>query len=79
MRIVYRLRAFERIRRTPEVVRLLGQSAEAIAKGCGEGYVADTEQGKTRARGGVVTATAEAQADNAEHQTLLRNLYRGRL
>ncbi len=79
MRIKYNLRAFEQLRRDPAVVRLLGRSAEAIADACGEGYVADTGQGKTRARGSVITATAEAQADNAANQTLARNLDRGRL
>lgn len=70
---------------SPEVLADLAGRAERIASAAnsssgvgGEGYVANSGSGKSRARASVVTGDYEAIRDNARSQTLLKNLDRGR-
>lgn len=79
MRIKYNLRAFEEIRRLPKVEAMLGDAARRVAAGCGPGYDVHVEQGRTRARAAVVTATVPAMIDNSRNQTLLKNLGNARV
>lgn len=77
-RVKFRLRAFEEIRRSPDVVNELERRARAISLRAGDGYEASVQQGRTRARASVITTTAEARLENARRNTLLRALDAGR-
>lgn len=77
-RIVWRLKAFEEIRRDPALRRDMARRAEAIAAACGEGFESSSTDGKTRARASVITATGNAMRSNARDNALLRNLDAGR-
>lgn len=61
-----------------EVVGDLADRAGRIAEACGDGYVAESETGRNRARAAVIAATPEAQLDNARRNTLINNLGAGR-
>lgn len=79
VRIKWRFKAFEEIRRDPAVRRELSERADRIAEAAGPGYVAEgPEHGRTRDRAAVVTETAAAMVDNARNQTLLHSLDAGR-
>ena len=78
MKVRWNVKAFEEIRRMDSVDEDLSRRVEAIREGCGDGYDAHVEPGKSRTRGAVVTASSAAIIDNARHNTLLRNLDRGR-
>lgn len=79
---------FYKIRSSPEVRKVLEQMAEAIAKQANEsadledGYRTSSVQGakdpQGRWRTTVITATAEAMADNAKNNTLIRSADAGR-
>jgi len=76
-RIRWNLKAFETLRRDPNVSAELKRQADKIAANAGgetEGYVAVTGRGKTRNRAAVVTATEEAIKENQDENTLLRAL-----
>lgn len=77
-RIRFRFAAFEELRREPGVVADLQRRTNAVAAAAGAGYLPSVQQGDTRARGSVITATSEARLDNARHNTLLRALDAGR-
>lgn len=70
--------AHEELRRLPKVKADLKRRADNIAAACGDGYVANSGEGKTRSRASVVTATGKAMRDNAKNNTLVRNLDAGR-
>ncbi|MBO0747279.1 MAG: hypothetical protein J2O47_02945 [Acidimicrobiaceae bacterium] len=71
--IRYNLEAFEEIRRLPKVDSLLGDATRAVKAGLAAGeYASGVEAGRTRSRGFVVTADAEAIIDNSRNQSLLR-------
>lgn len=72
MKTQFRLPAFEEIRRLPAVTAELFRHAEAMAADAGDGYLAVTGQGRTRARAAVLTATTRAKRDNARNDTLVR-------
>lgn len=80
-RIKWNIPAFSEIRNAPGVLDDLQERADAIANAAGEGYEsrpAEAGEGKSgRGRAAVLTATAEARADNARSQTLLRSLDAG--
>ncbi len=78
MKIKWNLPAFEEIRRLPAVRRDLEQRAEDIADACGDGYVAESGEGKTRSRAAVITATPRAMRDNAKNNTIIKNVEAGR-
>lgn len=77
--------ALEQVRRMPAVKGLLEGAAERIAAGCEEtakepgGYTAVTGEGRNRSRAAVVTTTPYAMGHNAKHNTLLRNVDKGRI
>lgn len=82
------LDGFYNVRRSPKVVDKLEKMAKAIADksnsdaGLTDGYRTSSTQGLKKPQGRwrttVITATAEAQKDNAENNRLLRNLDAGR-
>lgn len=80
-RIKWNIRAFAELRNEPGVLNDLQERAEAIADAAGEGYEsrpAEAGEGKQgRGRAAVLTGTADARADNAKNQTLLRSLDAG--
>lgn len=78
-------RGFEELLRSEEVKKDLRRRSERVADAAlsgytaapGErnpGYVANVQQGKSRARGSVVTATPHAARSSAVNNTLLRAL-----
>lgn len=73
--------AFEEIRRTPEVNRVLEEEVKRVLGEVddfsGEHYAGGVEDGATRSRGYVVTTSGEAIAAEAEDHTLLRALTAG--
>ena len=77
-RIVWNLTGFEALRRSPGVAADLRRRADAIAEACGDGFVAESGQGRTRARAGVIAASGRARRVNARDNTILRNLDAGR-
>lgn len=74
VRLVWNKPEFERIARDPAVKAELIQIAEKIARRCGPGYLAVSGEGRTRSRAAVITTTLAAIKDNAEHNTILRNI-----
>lgn len=79
VRIEWNMPGFRALRTDPAVVADLRRRAENIAAACGEGYIAEANPApRRRARAAVITATGKAIRDNAENNTLLRNLGRGR-
>lgn len=70
---------FEDVRRSEDVERAISASAERIAAACGEGYDANTGDGRSRSRASVVTTNPGAIRDNARNNTLLRNIDAGRI
>lgn len=77
-RVDLNLSGFRRLRNSPEVVARLRRIVDRIAADAGEGYVGDIEVGGNRASGAVLTASGEAVADNARHNTLVAALGRAR-
>lgn len=86
-RIRFNNAGFAAVRRAPKVRQKLEEMAQKIADGCNEnvsdgGYKTSSVQGAAKPSGRwrttVITATAEAQRDNAQNQTLARNLDRAR-
>ena len=77
-RIVWNLTGFEALRRSPGVAADLRRRADAIAEACGDGFVAESGQGRTRARAAVIAASGRARRVNARDNTILRNLDAGR-
>lgn len=80
-RIKWNIDAFAAIRNAPGVLEDLQDRADRIAAAAGDGYEsrpAEAGEGKKgRGRAAVLTGTAEARADNAHNQTLLRSLDSG--
>lgn len=74
MKIKWNLKAFEQVRRMPEVESLLEDIVTDIQLDAGEGYFSDVTRGRTRSRGSVIAGEIEAILDNNEHNTLLRLL-----
>lgn len=77
-RIVLNHQGFHDMLTGGPVVDLVGKVVDAIAADAGDGYDGSVIVGKTRARGSVITASYEARAENARHNTLLRALDAGR-
>ncbi len=78
MKLEWSLKAFREIRRLPVVEQELFRRAEAVARACGAGFVAERGGGSTRARAAVFTASDEARRANARDNTILRNVGAGR-
>lgn len=77
VRFVWKVAAFSTMRKSAPVEALIRKRCEAIAAACGEGFVANISQGKSRVRGSVVTGTPIAMVRNARDNTLLNNLNAG--
>lgn len=60
--------------RSQEMQDLLYEKAAEIAARCGDGYEADVYLTGGRAVASAFTATPEAEKDNLDNNTLLRNL-----
>ena len=76
MKLKFRMKGFEEIRRSDRAVSLLQSRVDAAAAEAGEGYAGSVVQGEGRgtlgrAIGTVYTETPEAMRDNAKHNTLL--------
>jgi hypothetical protein len=78
VRIVINEAAFEDIRNAAGVKADLLARAKRIRDASGAGYELEVEQTDTRARVTIWPETHEAVRDNAAHNTLLRNLDKGR-
>jgi len=80
VKIRYNDAFFDAVRKSAPVQHELVRRAQAIAAGCGPGYAVDLDaSGRVSARSSVYTQTYAARVDNAAHNTILRNLDRGRL
>jgi|GEM_PF-1212702 len=74
VRIRWRLKGFEEIRRLPGIKERIYKEAQSIATDAGGGYEAFIGEGKTRSRASVVTTGFAAMLDNNRHNTLNRIL-----
>lgn len=78
VRLVLNFKAFSEIRTSPEVTEELQHRAEKIRAACGDDYEFSDASGPSRSRFHVYTATPEAMASNAKHNTLIKNIGAGR-
>lgn len=82
LRIKLRRAAAGELLRLPGTVARVNKSTEAIAEAANGaskgGYESGSRQGRTRWRGGVVTATYEAILDNARNNTLTKSMDAGK-
>ena len=77
-RIVWNRKAFEALRRSPGVAADLRRRADAIASAAGDGFVAESGQGRSRARAAVIATTYQARRRSAADNVLVRSLDAGR-
>lgn len=73
-RFTWNIPGFKQVRKSSEMEALLQKAIDEMLAELGDGYEGDVQQGRSRARGGVVTATQQAKRDNARNQSLLRAL-----
>jgi hypothetical protein len=79
VKIQYNDAFFDAARKSTPVQHELVRRARAIASGCGPGYAVDVDaSGRVSARSSVYTRSYQARRDNAQNNTILRNLDRGR-
>lgn len=79
MRLKYKREAFRQLRTTEQgVVQDLQKRTDRVATRAGSGYQGNVTRGRSRARGGVVTATKRAIRDNARNNTLVKSMDAGR-
>lgn len=71
---IYKELVSQQVMNSPEVKKLLEETAAAIAVRAGEGYSYKVKSGYKRAHATVFPETPEAIRDNAENNTLLRAL-----
>lgn len=69
--IRWSMRGFRQLRTSEEVEHFLYDKAVLGARAGGDGCIARSGTGRTRARAAVITATVRAMRDNAEKHTLL--------
>lgn len=78
-RIVFHIGAFRALRTHPNVQRDIEARARRVAAASGSGYEVETSSPpRNRSRSVVLAVSRKARADNARHNTLLRNLGAGR-
>lgn len=70
-RIRWSMRGFRQLRTSEWAENLVYDKAVIGAREGGDGYIARSGTGRTRARAAVITATPRAMRDNAENHTLL--------
>lgn len=73
-RMTWNIGGFKKLRKSPEMEAILQKIVDEMLNELGDGYEGDVQQGRSRARGGVLTATQHAKRDNARHNSLLRAL-----
>lgn len=82
LRIKLRRAAAGEMLRLPGTVARVNKSTEAIAEAANSvsegGYESGSRQGRTRWRGGVVTANFDAILDNARNNTLTKSMDAGK-
>lgn len=78
MRLKFNRRAFREILHSPGVGADLSARTGRVAAAAGPGFVGDVVAGKSRLRGGVVTATAAAARASARDNVLVKALDAGR-
>jgi tRNA A37 threonylcarbamoyltransferase TsaD len=79
MDIKYRGDVIAELLKSPAVQQDLRRRADRIAAAAGPGMEASVRVGRTRARGSVITATAQARDNEARNRALTRALDAGRL
>lgn len=78
-RVVIKSAGFRAYRKSAPMVARLRGLVEDIADDCNadadldDGYIAKVSTGRERARGAVITGTAQAIRDNARNNTIIRN------
>lgn len=77
-RVKYNFKAFREIRTLPAAQSAVQGMARDIADACGDGYAAVQDTPRNRARSVVMPETIKAIRSNNKHQTILRNVERGR-
>ena len=78
IRVEWNYAAGGELLKSPEVQAELLRRAELIAAAAGEGMVAVSSVGRSRARAGVYTRTPEAMENEAVHKVLTRAFDAGR-
>lgn len=76
--IRWKMNGFKQVRKSQEMEALLQKVVDEMLNELGEGYEGDVEEGSSRLRAGVLTATQQAKRDNARHNSLLRALAKAR-
>lgn len=74
VKVVLNIRGFNQIRKCPEMQSLIMSKAQEIASRCGSGYASDVKQMGTRVIASVYTETREAERDNLDNDTILKNM-----
>lgn len=77
-KIVLKINGPRKLRQLAAVQADLAERAKRIAAAAGPGMEASSQQGKTRARASVITATHEARRAEAESRALTRAIDAGR-
>lgn len=78
VRIVVNRNGVRDLLRSPEVHNDLRERAEKIARAAGDGFEADSEVGRNRARASVRTTTRKAREAEATQRALTRAIDAGR-
>lgn len=78
MKVKVHRKALQQLLRDPGVGRDLSARTARVAAAAGEGFVGNVVQGKSRLRGGVVTASREAKRRAASENALVKALDAGR-
>lgn len=74
MKINWKMKGFEDVRRMRGVANLVEEVGHSIAVRAGPGYEASFRQGKTRYRGIIFPRTYRAMRDNARNNSLVKAL-----
>lgn len=62
--------------RSPEMLAVCEQYAQAVQARCGEGYEVTTHTGSSRVNASVYAKTVEARRDNLENNTIIKAVKR---
>ena len=65
---------FRALRKCAEAQQWVDETAKRIADACGDGYVAEDQPGRNRARAIVRPDTTEARIDSLQDLTMIRNM-----
>lgn len=78
VRIRWNMQGFENVRRLPDVQKRVDWHSENIARSAGRGFVASSQQGKTRYRAIVYPETFSAMYRNKRDNALIKALGGGK-